>query len=46
MGLAASFLQARTIFREPGSRKFQREKLVRELVGLFLGGLWRDVDLS
>jgi AcrR family transcriptional regulator len=39
MGLVAWFAQARTVIREPGSRKFPRAKLVRELVDLFLAGL-------
>lgn len=39
MSLVAWFALARTVFKEPGSRKFSREKLVRELVSLFLGGV-------
>jgi len=39
MGLVVSFAQARTLFREPGSRRFSRETLVRELVALFLEGM-------
>jgi len=39
MGLVVSFVQARTLFREPGSRRFSRETLVRELVALFLEGM-------
>lgn len=41
MGLVLSFVQARTIFREPGSRRFSREALVDELVTLFLEGMRR-----
>jgi hypothetical protein len=41
MGLVSSFAQARTVFRERGSREFAREKLVRDLVTLFLEGLRR-----
>lgn len=39
MGLVSSFLQARTIFREPGARRVPRERLVSELVSLFLAGM-------
>jgi len=39
MGLVFSFLQARTVFREPGARKFARERLVGEIVDLFLAGM-------
>ncbi len=39
MGLVGSFAQARTVFREPGSRRIPREELVRQLVGLFLEGV-------
>jgi AcrR family transcriptional regulator len=41
MGLVGSFLQARTIFREPGAKRFSRDALAKELVGLFLGGMKR-----
>ena len=39
LGLVAWFALARTIFREPGSRRIPREKLVRETVALFLDGV-------
>ena len=39
MGLVAWFALARNVFKEPGSRKFGRAKLVRELMKLFLGGI-------
>jgi AcrR family transcriptional regulator len=38
MGLVSSFAQARMIFREPGSRRIPRERLVRDLVSLYLKG--------
>jgi len=41
MGLVRSFLQARTLFDEPGAKKFAQERLVSELVDLFLAGMRR-----
>lgn len=38
MALVGSFAQARSIFREPGARRIPRERLVRDLVALYLGG--------
>jgi AcrR family transcriptional regulator len=39
MGHVAWFALARTVFREPGARRFPRERLVRDLVELFLSGM-------
>jgi TetR/AcrR family transcriptional regulator len=39
IGLVCWFVLARTVFREPGSRRLPREKLVEEVVTLFLDGV-------
>jgi AcrR family transcriptional regulator len=39
LGLVGWFALARTVFREPGSRKIPRERLVRDVVSLFLDGM-------
>jgi len=41
LALVFSFVQSRTIFREPGCRRIPRDRLVRGLVSTFLGGLDR-----
>ena len=39
MALVAWFAVARTIFREPGSRRIPRTKLVREIVSVYVDGM-------
>ena len=39
MALVAWFAVARTIFREPGSRRIPRAKLVREIVSVYVDGM-------
>ena len=41
MALVGWFAIARTVFREPGSRRIPREKLVREIVAVFVDGTRR-----
>src|SRR5262245_12261429 len=41
MALVAWFAVARTVFREPGSRRIPRSKLVREIVSVFVDGMRR-----
>jgi len=41
IGLLFSLLQSRAIFREPGARNFSRERIVSEVVTLFLDGMRR-----
>jgi AcrR family transcriptional regulator len=41
MALVGWFAVARTVFREPGSRRIPREKLVREIVAVFVDGTGR-----
>ena len=41
IGIVFSLLQSRAIFREPGARNFSRERLVTEVVTLFLDGMRR-----
>lgn len=41
LGLVCWFAQSRTVFREPKARRIPREKLVRDVVSLFLEGIQR-----
>jgi AcrR family transcriptional regulator len=41
MALVGWFAVARTVFREPGARRIPREKLVREIVAVFVDGTLR-----